>query len=227
MATVYKSDSETGDDNRSHVSGLAGFNLQDLADEGRERLNDFQRQGEQLLADARIEAERIRQEAYQSGYDAGHRQAEQEASQRIETAAIERSKSGLDMVQSAVDELHDQHQQWMQAYAESLNTVALAAAERIVRRELSVDPQMIVRWVQQAVTSARAACQLTVAVNPETLALLGSSLDEMLSSHELPEKTFVVPDLSVGPTEVVVRQTGGEIQAGLNAQLERLEEMLS
>ena len=114
----------------------------------------------------------------------------------------------------------------MQSYADSLNTIALAAAERIVRRELSIDPQLIVSWARQAISSARAASQLTVAVNPETLAMLGPALDDMLSSHDLPEQTFVEPDSSVGPTEVVVRQTGGEIQAGLYAQLKRLEELL-
>ena len=65
-----------------------------------------------------------------------------------------------------------------------------------------------------------------MAVNPETLALLGQEFDEMLSMPGMPEQTRVIPDESVAPTEVVVRQTGGEIRAGLEAQLERLSEVL-
>ena len=53
------------------------------------------------------------------------------------------------------------------------------------------------------------------------------ALDEMLAAPDLPEKTRVVPDESVGRTEVVVRQSGGEIQAGLEAQLRRLEELFA
>ena len=71
MATVYKTDSDAVDEITSNVSGLAGFNLQDLAAEGRQRMDDYQRQADQLLADARIEAERIRQQAHQQGYEAG------------------------------------------------------------------------------------------------------------------------------------------------------------
>ena len=102
-----------------------------------------------------------------------------------------------------------------------------AAAERIVGRELAIDPQLIVAWADQAVRSTRAASRLTVAVHPETLALLGQSLDEMLASPDLPEETHVEPDASLGTTDVAVRQSGGQINAGLAAQLRRLEELLA
>ena len=114
----------------------------------------------------------------------------------------------------------------MQQYESSLVDVALAAAGRIVMGELAQDPNLIVRWAQQAVYNARTASQLTVAVHPETLAELGPAFDEMLSAPDLPENTQVVPDPSVGPTEVVVRQSGGEIRAGLMSQLDRLQESL-
>ncbi len=95
-----------------------------------------------------------------------------------------------------------------------------------MRSQLQREPQLLVQWAEEAVRSARSACELTVAVNPETLALLGQSLDEMLAAPDLPEQSHVLPDETVGPTEVVIRQTGGEIRAGLIAQLRRLEELL-
>ena len=72
----------------------------------------------------------------------------------------------------------------------------------------------------------RSATQLTVAVHPETLALLGQSLDELIASPDLPEKSHVEPDESLQRNQVVVRQVGGEIRAGLNDQLQRLAELL-
>ena len=64
-------------------------------------------------------------------------------------------------------------------------------------------------------------------MHPETLAQLGQAIDELLASPDLPEQTHVQPDESVSRSDVVVRQAGGEIRAGLQTQLERLEEMLS
>jgi len=74
--------------------------------------------------------------------------------------------------------------------------------------------------------STRSAQRLSVAVHPETLVDLGEKLDQLLASPDLPEATQVVPDASLGRSDVVVRQTGGEIHAGLDAQLERLAELL-
>ncbi len=231
MASIWKS-KEGHDESCSpaptpQYSGLAGFNLNDLADEGQRQLDQSQRDAKQLLEDARAEADEIRREARRQGYQDGMDQAAIDAESRLQAAAIERAQSGLDLVQDAVDQLHTAHQKWMDHYAESLSAIALAATRKVVSRELSYDPKLIVQWAQQAVQSTRAACRLTVGVHPETLALIGQSLDEMLASHHLPEQTFVEPDETVTPTEVVIRQVGGEIQAGLNAQLRRLEELLA
>ena len=49
----------------------------------------------------------------------------------------------------------------------------------------------------------------------------------MVASSELPEQTLVVADEAVERQGVVVRQDGGEIDAGIQTQLERLREMLS
>ncbi|MGB7345589.1 MAG: FliH/SctL family protein [Pirellulaceae bacterium] len=231
MASVLKTESLDVKQSLSRaatkLSGLTGFNLTDLADEGRQHLDQSRRQAEQILADAKAEAESLRLEARQRGYKDGLDQAAIDADSRLQTAAIDRAQSGLDLVQSALDQLQETHQQWMDAYAQSLTAMTMAATRRIVGRELTFDPQLIVSWAKQAVQSTRAASRLTVAVHPETLALIGQSLDNLLASPDFPEQSIVEPDESVGPTEIVVRQSGGEIHAGLNAQLKRLEELLA
>ena len=72
MANVLKSDSpaEKVPAARS-VSGLAGFNLSDLADEGRSRLDQCREQIRQMLSDAEKQAEEMRLQAKQRGYRAG------------------------------------------------------------------------------------------------------------------------------------------------------------
>ena len=226
MATIFKRGS-TKQAPAAPSTSLAGFNLQDLADEGRGHLDAARQQAEQMLAAARAQADQIRDEAKQQGYEAGLQLAIDDADVKLQAAAEQRAQSGIEMIQSILDQLRTVHEQWMNDYSESLHTIALAAAERIVGRELSIDPQLIVAWADQAVRSTRAASRLTVAVHPETLALLGQSLDEMLASPDLPEETHVEPDASLGTTDVAVRQSGGQINAGLAAQLRRLEELLA
>lgn len=209
------------------VSGLAGFNLNDLADEGRLRLDECRNQVREMLARAQQQAESIRVEAKQQGYEQGLAQAKEDTDQRIMDEAEIRARDGLQRLQQAVQQLHHIHENWMRDYAESLSRIAIAAAERVVMHRLDQERDLLVRWADEALRSTRSANRLTLAVHPETLAELGGALDQLLAAPDLPEQTHVEPDESVHRNEVIVRQHGGEINAGLMTQLRRLEEMLS
>ncbi len=228
MAVVVKHDFDSLDDEASGgTAGLAGFNLNDLANEGRRQLEKCRRQAAEILATANQQAEQIRHDARQRGYQEGFDLGQIDAEAKIQESAERRASTGLDLVRSAVAQLYQAHQQWMNQYAQSVGEIAIAAAARMLRAQLDQQPELIVGWAEDAVRSTRSACELTVAVHPETLALLGQALDEMLAAPDLPESTRVIPDETIGPTEVVIRQNGGEIQAGLQAQLRRLEDLLA
>jgi flagellar assembly protein FliH len=228
MAFVLKRKTETEKSAAARdVSGLAGFNLSDLADEGRSQLELCRSKVRQMLADAEKEAEVIRKDAERRGYQAGEEKAAVDADKKLQQAAEVRAQESLELIRQAVAELHATHQDWMQQYTDVLAHTALAAAERVVLRKLEDEPMILLQWAAEAVRSTRAASNLAVAVHPETLAQLGPEFDQLLASPDLPEQTHVEPDESVDRSGVVVRQRGGSIDAGLRAQLDRLQELLT
>lgn len=228
MAIVLKSDAKSDKTPAAReVTGLAGFNLSDLADEGRTRLEECRTQIRQLLAEAEKQAETIRSDAERRGYEEGLAKAAVDADQKLQREAEVRAKDGLQLIAQAVQQLHVHHENWMQQYAESLSRISLAAAQRIVAARLEKEPAILVQWAGEALRSTRSATSLVLAVHPDTLAQLGQAFDELLASSELPEQTHVEPDETVDRDAIVVRQNGGEVEAGLQAQLQRLQEMLS
>lgn len=228
MAFVLKSKTKADKSAAArNVTGLAGFNLNDLADEGRTQLEQCRGQVRQMLAQAESEAKAIRSTAEKQGYDAGLEKAAIDADKKLQAKSELRAKESLQVIRDAVAQLHSCHQDWMQQYSEVLTRTAIAAAERVVKRKLEQESEILVQWAADAVRSTRAATDLTVAVHPETLAQLGPQFDKLLASPDLPEQTHVEPDESVDRHSVVVRQRGGSIEAGLRAQLDRLEELLS
>ena len=228
MAIVLKSDSspERAPAARS-VTGLAGFNLNDLADEGRTRLDQCREQIREMFADAKTEAERIKKEADQRGYEEGLARAAVDADKKLKQEADARAKNGLQVIEKAVKHLHATHEDWMKQYAETLTRTALAASEKIVMSRLDSEPELLVKWASEALQSTRSASSLTLAVHPESIAQLGKAFDQILASSDLPEQAHVEPDETVPIGEVVVRQNGGTVEAGLMAQLQRLEELLA
>jgi flagellar assembly protein FliH len=228
MANVLKSHSiSDATDAARAVSGLAGFNLNDLADEGRARLDQCREAVQKMLADAAVEAEQLRIAADARGYQEGLDRAAVDADKKLKAEADRLAKKGLQSIGDAVTQLHRTYDAWMQVYSQKLIAIALASAERIVRQKLTEEPAILVRWAEEALTSTRTATKLVLAVHPETLATLGEALDQMLAAPDLPEQTHVEPDESLARDSVVVRQVGGDISAGLDAQLDRLAEMLS
>jgi flagellar assembly protein FliH len=228
MAIVLKSESPSEKTPAARdVSGLAGFNLSDLADEGRTRLEECRNQIRKMLEEANKQAESLRQDADRRGYEEGLARAAVDADKKLKEEAEIRARDGLQLIQQAVQHLHTVHEDWMQQYAQSLTRISLSAAERIVMKRLETEPELLVKWAGEALRSTRAAASLTLAIHPETLAELGRTFDELLASSDLPEQTHVQPDESVDRNAVVVRQTGGDIEAGLQSQLQRLEELLS
>lgn len=231
MATVLKPPaSADGEKPRAApcgLTGLTGFNLDDLADEGRKRLESYQRQIEQLRASAKQEAAEIRADAERRGYEEGTRRASADFERQLQQRSEQLAKDQLARLTEATAAMREAYQGWMAEYAEALTEIAIAAAERLVGKKLDEDRGLMVRWAEEAVRSTRSAGRLTLAVHPETLAELGQLLDEMLAAPELPETASVEPDESLGRDELAVRQDGGEIRTGLKNQLDALRESLT
>ena len=90
MATIFKRGS-TKQAPAAPSTSLAGFNLQDLADEGRGHLDAARQQAEQILAEARAQADQIRDEAKQQGYEAGLQLAIDDADVKLQAARVLRT----------------------------------------------------------------------------------------------------------------------------------------
>ena len=228
-ASVASADGEkprAAADGCTGFTGLTGFNLDDLAEEGRKRLESYQRQIEQLRARAKEEAAEARADAERRGYEEGARRAAADAERQLQERSQQLAKDQLARLNEAAAAAREAYQGWMTEYAEVLTEIAISAAERIVGKRLKEDRGLMVRWAEEAVRSTRAAGRLTLAVHPETLAELGQSLDEMLADPDLPETARVEPDESLRRDEIAVRQDGGEIRTGLMTQLDALRESL-
>ncbi|MGB1707670.1 MAG: FliH/SctL family protein [Rubripirellula sp.] len=227
MATVLKSgDRDKQQAAAQKASAIAGFNLSDLADEGRTRLEQCRLQVQEMLAKAQQDVEGIHKAAEERGYQQGLDRAAIDAEKKLQSEAEQQAKSSTLVMEQAVKHIRDTHSQWMESYGEALTQTALAAAEKIVQRRLDSDPELVVAWANEALHSTRTAQSLTLILHPETLAKAGPAFEAMVMAPGLPENTHIETDETLGLNDVVVRQAGGEIQAGLTAQLERLKELL-
>jgi len=205
---------------------LAGFNLEDLSQQANRQLQQCREEIAKLRADAEAEIETLRADAHAEGLAAGRAEAARDAEQKFQAAVEARIAEHGAALQEMVQQIAQQHEQWMQQYRETLVSLVMAVAEKVVRGRLDREPDIILRWANEALLAARTAERLWIAVHPETLAQLGPALDELLNQPGLPEDSTIIPDESVAAGSVVVRQLGGEVAVTLQGQLQRLQELL-
>lgn len=236
------------DKQKAGSNGFVEFNLDDIVQQGRDHIGNARAEAEAVLEAARVEGEKIKAQARKEGHTEGVKAAIAEIDKRIAKEADTKAHAQIQALRNAVMQMRNQYNTWMAQYAEVLTQTSLAAAERLTRQEirlpnaslLAVQPDsgavngnpppakehLLVRWAREALHSTRSAGKLTLAVHPDTLAELGKSFDELLADPDLPEQAVVIPDETLTVGDVVVRQDGGEIRAGLDAQLQRLREEL-
>lgn len=209
------------------VSGLAGFNLDDLAGQGKASLEAARAEVRRMIADAKAQVQSLHEDAKRQGFAEGKQQAQVDFERRVNEAAESKSTASVATMKNSVAKMQQQLNEWMSAYNDHLNHLIIAATERIVGKKLQDEPELIVRWTADALQATRSATKLVIAVHPDTLVNLGDQFETILQWSELPEQTEVRPDESVAIGDVSIRQTGGEIRAGLTAQIQRLAELLA
>ncbi len=233
---IIKTVSRDGDANQAAGrANVTEFNLSDLAEQGREQLQRCQRQVEAMLEEARQQSEHIKTGAHAAGYAEGWQAAENEIEAHVDSQAERKAKTHVESLHAAVVQMTQQYDDWMQQYADALTTTAIAAAEQLTRAKLTLPAggvqtetaeHLIVRWAREALHCTRSANRLTLAVHPDTLAQLGPALHALLAHSDLTENSEVIANETLRVGDIVVRQDGGEIHAGLDAQLQRLGEQL-
>ncbi|MBX6395202.1 MAG: hypothetical protein IRY98_05690 [Alicyclobacillaceae bacterium] len=158
---------------------------------------------EQIRREREAELERAREEGRRAGWEQGMRQAEAEYAERLRQ----------------VEALRREVEEWRNRLAEVTEAhvaeVALAVAERVVRKTVEVNREWVRAVAAEAVQALLPAHDIVVRVCPEDV--------EVLSEGQLScggEEVKVVPDFRLQPGDVWVTSSKGDIDARIDVVLE-------
>jgi flagellar biosynthesis/type III secretory pathway protein FliH len=213
MATIIKAHRPDGG-----ARGVA-FRFDDLAAEAEARLGRARAEAERLLADARRDADEIRDEARREGL----RQASDELERRVD----QRLSGVLPALRQATSELHDARQAWLTHWETAAVRLAVAMAERVIRRELPRRPDVPVALVREALELASGSPLVRVHLNPTDHDALGRQVEAVVCELSALAATSVIPDSEVTPGGCLVETRFGLIDQRFETQLRRIEEELA
>lgn len=205
------------------------FNYEDIQTRCEEYLSKTREQVRQLLSEAAEEASRICADAetkgHRQGYEAGLKRAQIDFQARVDDSAKRQITSSLESVQSslttALDGIQLHRERALREWEQAVVGLSLKIAERIVRRTLPRQPEIVSGLVQEALQLVGEAVRVQLRLHPEDARFLqseASNVWESLVARELK----IVTDEKITRGGCVVQTLHGEVDARLETQLARI-----
>ena len=161
------------------------------------------------------DAERQMEARIQAAYQQGQSAAEQSANQR----AMQVMEPTIASLGAILNELAGMRKRFRAEAEEDTIKLAIAIARRVLRRELSIDPDAILGLVKAAFQklNARETHRLRVSQGDE------ATLRKHRALLDLPAELEISGDASMTPGSAVFETARGELDASVDSQLAEIE----
>ena len=172
-----------------------------------------------VLAEAHEEAQRIRDEAREEGFQAGLEQGRQQV--------FEEARVARDALASAAEAIHRAHAEFLAAVEPEVLRLSTYVAERVLHREIRGDLGVVKATIRAALQNILEREHTSVHLNPEDISALleaGFNIEETFTGFERLE---IVPDESVDRGGCAVETKTLRVDARLDSQLQQLFEALT
>lgn len=177
-------------------------------------LNDAQVHVELMLKQAQLQATTWEEEARQRGWQAGYN----EARQSFETELAEVLTTTRNLAEAAIKA----HDQLLQDSQSELGRLAISIAEKIIGKELSLNPKAITDIIAQAIKTANIRGECRILVNSKDYEIIEPYWAAIPSLQPPGHAWELLPDSRVNRGGCLIEAGGGTIDAQLETQLEQV-----
>lgn len=229
MAVIKKSDAA------GSARDAVVLDLGDIARQAEMLRRRAREQAEAIVAEARAEHDRLVSSGYAEGHAAGKSAGYAEGVARGEEEGRQRAtrdaRVKLDEIEKAwteaLDDFADRRHHLLVESKESVIRLALAIAERVIHRAVAADERIALAQVEHALKLIGRPTRVAVLVHPEDGAMVRRALPSISARLGAIEHVVCEEDASVTRGGCVVRTAeGGEIDASLETQIQRIAQTL-
>jgi flagellar assembly protein FliH len=209
---------------------LTAFSMRDIEAQATALLRGARRAAEQLLVQAQVEAESLKQQAHAEGMVQG--QAEglakglEEGRRSGHEEALNDTKGQLTAVWSAltaaVTQLESARIELESAGVVEVIELAAGIARRVTKRQAAIDPAVLTANIREAMNLAVHAADLRIVINPAQRATLVDELPKLQLIWPSLQHVEMVDDPAVSPGGCRIMTRHGEVDAQIEGQLDRV-----
>ena len=204
-------------DQNTATAGVA-FNFDDMAGQAKKYLEQVRLDAAKIVAQARQEAADVRAQAQAQGRQAALAEVDQ---------MIERQLSAvIPALRQAILDIHQAKQAWLAQWETAGIHLAAEIAKRLIRRELTRQPEIPLILVREALQLAANSGEVRLLLNADDHRALGNQVQLLVREMSGIGETQILADASIPPGGCRVETRFGSIDQTFEAQLARVEEEL-
>ncbi|WP_238653794.1 FliH/SctL family protein [Paenibacillus piscarius] len=231
-------DEAAGDSREADPAGEAAEQtrrqmLKDAQEFAEDQVRSASQEAENIIESARTEAEEwwrqqreqdellteaVKAEGYQQGYQEGLAQAELEMSRRM-AEMMEEARSVLQEAYRARDVI-------IQEAEPFLVEMSCSIAEKIVDKQLTVEPQFAMDLIRKNLARKREQGLISLCVSPAQFAFVNAAREELSLAVDSQAELQILPDSTVKDQGCVIRSSFGSIDARVDTQLAEIKKEL-
>lgn len=208
-------------------------------------LGDIQRQADALLERARCEAECILAEAksesqklidsaseigHEKGLQKGLEEGRGEGRREGREEVVASLKPQLDALianwENALERWEHDREELLLAAREDVLAFAFALGQKLTHRIIEADPTVVQDQLAEALSLLSRPSAVTITINPADREHVESVLDQLVTVCGTCDHAELRDDANVSRGGCVLRTSGGEIDATIDTQLDRIAESL-
>lgn len=220
MSTILKKDRLADSDTTSQP---IVYQFADVSDQSNNYLTQIKAKAVSIVDQAQQDAEDIRKQAVHEG--------QQAADQIVERKAEQGLQNHLSTLVPALQEVEQQlrtiRDQWLKHWECQVIHLATTIAERIIRREVSLQPEITVDLIRETLELATGRQQIKVRLNPRDYETLKDQLYQWTLEIDCLDPNNIIADQNIEIGSCRVDTKFGTIDQQFSAQLSRIEEELS
>jgi flagellar assembly protein FliH len=209
---------------------IRAFSLADIEAQARAVLQNAQRearrivdQAENLAADLKVKAlAEAREEGHKEGLDLGRQEGLRAGREAAVAEHSQAMRSAVAAFVQAMQALEESRRELEAQAVRDVLELALLLTEKITRRRAAVDRQVAVANVIEALRLVSGASIVRVALHPQDRAMVEEILPTLRMQLPRLQHIEIVDDPALTPGGCRVFTAGGEIDASIETQLQRV-----
>lgn len=164
-----------------------------------------------LISRAREEAEAIRENASQDGYQAG----------------LEMAKEDILMLKDSIEEFYGAKQQVYDSIAPDILEISIDIAKKIIKKEIKENPDIILDNIKEILSGlSKEESKIILKVNPMQTEMLRQEVPQAVTAAGLEAKVVIMPDENIMEGSCILTTTNGIIDATIETQISIVSEAL-